>query len=95
MTRAPFIAIDGKLYRWKDILAARATGRRGSRAGKPTGVNCNLARGPPPTRRAHGIGALSATVLVRKSGRSNKGEPPTTSSGAASLLGLTEWGLCD
>jgi hypothetical protein len=46
MSRAPFIVIDGRLYRWKDILgpAARAAGRRRRRRGKPTGVICNLAR---------------------------------------------------
>jgi hypothetical protein len=59
MTRAPFIVIDGKLYRWELRRAQLAAARR-----------------PPPALRAHGIGALSATVLVRKSGRSNNGEPP-------------------
>jgi hypothetical protein len=55
--------------------ASRAAGRRRRRRGKPTGAVRNLARRPPAAGRAHGVGALSATGLVRKSGRSNKGEP--------------------
>jgi hypothetical protein len=76
MTRAPFIVIDGKLYRWKDILELRRAQLAAAGAAQPTGTLRNLARRPPPVRRAHGIGALSASKLVRKSGRSNKGEPP-------------------
>ena len=66
MTRAPFIVIDGKLYRWKDILELRRAqlAARRSRTSKPDGVICNLARRSPPARRAHGIRALSATGPV-------------------------------
>ena len=80
MSRAPFILIDGRLYRWKDILELRCAqlAAAGAAAGKPTGAVRNLARRPPAARRAHGIRALSATGLVRKSGRSNKREPPMT-----------------
>jgi hypothetical protein len=80
MTRAPFIVIDGKLYRWKDILELRRAqlAAAGAAQAKPTGAVRNLARRSPPARREHGIGALSATGLVRKSGRSNKGEPPSS-----------------
>jgi hypothetical protein len=71
MTRAP--SLSSTLYRWKDILDLRRapTGRRRSRAGKPTSVICNLARRPPPALRAHGIGALSASSNIRplKQGR--------------------------
>jgi hypothetical protein len=41
MSRAPFIVIDGKLYRWKDILELRraqlAAGRRPLPMGKRDG----------------------------------------------------------
>jgi hypothetical protein len=81
MSRAPFIVIDGRLYRWKDILELRrAQLRRRRGTGKPACALRNLARRPPPARRAHGIGALFATWLVRTSGRSNKGEPPMRTS---------------
>jgi hypothetical protein len=48
----------GVAFKYKDYRVAVA--------GKPTGALCNLARRPPAALRAHGIGALSATRLVRK-----------------------------
>jgi hypothetical protein len=69
--QAPFIVIDGRLYRWKDILELRRAQLAAAGAAEATGALCNLARRPPPARRAHGIRAISATGLVRTSGRSN------------------------
>ena len=58
MTRAPFLVIDGKLYRWKDILELRRAqlAARRSRTSKPDGVICNLHddRRPPAERTASG-----------------------------------------
>ena len=73
MTRAPFpchrrqaLPLEGH-----SSTASRATGRRRSRAGKPTGVICNLARRPPAAHRTHGGRALSGTERVRKLGRAS------------------------
>jgi hypothetical protein len=64
MTRAPFLVIDGKLYRWKDILelrraqlAAAGAGQANWRYLRP----CTTTAARPPSARA-----LSATGLVRK-----------------------------
>ena len=58
MSRVPFLVIDGKLYRWKDILELRRAqlAARRSRTSKPDGVICNLARRrrPPAERTASG-----------------------------------------
>jgi hypothetical protein len=96
MNRAPFI--DGKLYRWKDIFELRRAHwpppvpRRQANWRYLQPCTTTAARSP-----SAGIRALSATKLVRKSGRSNKGEPPMSDElrRAASLLDLTEWGLCE
>ena len=59
MTRAPFILIDGRLYRWKDILELRRAqlAARRSRTSKPDGVICNLARRPPTAERGPSRGS--------------------------------------
>ena len=70
MSRVPFIAsstasrIAGRRYSLHP--AARAIGRRRDRAGKPACAVRRLARRPPPACRAHGVGPLSRTKLVRK-----------------------------
>jgi len=68
MSRAPFIVIDGRLYRWKDILELRRAqlAAAGAAQASQMALFAILARRPPPALRAHGIRALSATKLVRK-----------------------------
>lgn len=63
MTRAPFIAIEGKAYRWKDILELRRAQLTAAYADprRTTGLIRRLARGSPPCGRAPGIRTLPAT----------------------------------
>jgi hypothetical protein len=66
MTRAPFIVIDGRLYRWKDILELRrAQLAAGAAQASQLALFASLHddRRPPAERTASG---LSATGLVRK-----------------------------
>jgi hypothetical protein len=62
---------QGLLLEGHSRPAARATGRRRSRAGKPACAFRHLARRPPPARRPHGGKALSGTWLVCKLGRAS------------------------
>jgi hypothetical protein len=73
MTRAPFIVIDGKLYRWKDILELRRAqlAAAGAAQGSQLALFAALHDDRPATRRAQSIRALSATGLVRKLGRAS------------------------
>jgi hypothetical protein len=67
MSRAPFLVIDGKLYRWKDILELRRAQLAAAETAEASQLAlCGLARRPPTVLRAHGTRALSATGLVRK-----------------------------
>jgi hypothetical protein len=58
MTRAPFIAIDGKLYRWKDILElrrAQLAAAGAAQASQPAlSATSHEDRRPPAERTASG-----------------------------------------
>jgi len=77
MSRAPFVVIDGKAYRWKDILELRRA--QLAAAGAAQASQLALFAGCTMTaadRRAHGIGALFGTKLVRTLGRATKESRP-------------------
>ena len=58
MTHAPFLVIDGKLYRWKDILELRRAQQSGARS--------RVQGGAAPGCRPHGLGAAPlSTASVR------------------------------
>ncbi|MFZ3328395.1 MAG: hypothetical protein WA231_22040 [Methylocella sp.] len=61
MTRAPFLIIDGKLYRWKDILELR---------------RAQLAAARPPSARRRGAICIQVCSNIRplKQGRAASGK---------------------
>jgi hypothetical protein len=58
MTRAPFIVIDGRLYRWKDILELRRAQLAAAGAGQASQLALYATlhddRRPPAERTAYG-----------------------------------------
>ena len=58
MTRAPFLVIDGKLYRWKDILELRRAQLAAARAAQANQLalfaTLHNERRPPAERTASG-----------------------------------------
>jgi hypothetical protein len=55
MTRAPFIAIDGKLYRWKDLRRAQLAAAGAAQASQPAlFATLHDDRRPPAERTASG-----------------------------------------
>jgi hypothetical protein len=58
MTRAPFLVIDGKLYRWKDILELRRAQRTSAGAARASQMalfaTLHDDRRPPAERTASG-----------------------------------------
>ena len=76
----PFIVIDGRLYRWKDILELRRAQLAAAGAAEASQLalfaTLHDARRPPAERTASG--RYLQPGLFENKGRSNKGEPPVT-----------------
>jgi hypothetical protein len=77
MTRAPFIVIDGRLYRWKDILELRRAQLAAAGAAQASQLalfaTLHDDRRPPAERTASGR-YLQPSLFENKV--TNKGEPP-------------------
>jgi hypothetical protein len=79
MTRAPFIVIDGKLYRWKDILELRRAQLAAAGANWRSLRPCTTTAARPPSARHRGAICIQACSNIRplKQGRAaHEGSAP-------------------
>ena len=63
MSRSPFIVIDGKLYRWKDLLELRKAQRTTSRANQLALFDNLIADSRPPSARTAARRFLEPTLF--------------------------------